>query len=224
MSRVEMSSSGRKTCKCAVAFAAFEVTGSRGGGRHDCGKGKCANEAVRSEERLGWSVTTRTHILAHPQLFYLQTPSSKLQPKMPATTRSKTKPNTGNTPPSKQQPAPPKPPKRNTKGGLAQALKNPVSARENGVGLLEMLQGEQEQELDDALGGEGHNHSGSRSSARGHGRSRGRGRGCGRGGRGRGRNGAQSNQEMTLVTETLEAADTSNADRPNQNVSHLVIQ
>ena len=103
------------------------------------------------------------------------------------------------------------------------APKDPVLAREKGVDLLETRQEEQEQELDDALGGGGSNRSGGH--GRGHGRGRGRGRGRGHGcGCGHGRGGGRGNQEVTLVIEDLEAVDALDADGHNEAVSRLFIQ
>jgi len=124
---------------------------------------------------------------------------------MPATTRSKTKRDTGDAPPSKPLSLPPKPLKRNAKAGPEQASKDPKSARKNGADLLESLRGEQDQELNDALGGEESGHSRSRYHGRGHG--------------GRGRVEKQNNKETTSTVEDLEVVGTLETDGPNGSVS-----
>ncbi|KAF9782782.1 hypothetical protein BJ322DRAFT_1110668 [Thelephora terrestris] len=130
---------------------------------------------------------------------------------MPATTRSRTKGNTG-APPSKPLSLPPVPPRRNTKAGLEQAAKVSSSAREVGAGILEALRDGQNQEIEDALGGEGNSRGQSR------GRGRGRGRGCGRGGRGRGhRRGDEKDEEISLTVS--DAVDTLETDGPNGDPS-----
>ena len=149
---------------------------------------------------------------------------------MPATTRSKTKPNAGKEPLSKPQSLPQKPPKWNTKAELDRALKDPVSARQSGADLLETLREEQKLELDDALGGEGCTHTHGRGHGRGgHGCGRGRGRRCGCGcgcgrGRGRKRGGEQSDQEMTPVAEDSEVMDGSDTNSPNGDVSCSLVR
>ena len=128
---------------------------------------------------------------------------------MPATTRSKTKRDAGDVPPSKPPSLPSKPLKRNAKARPEQVSKDPKSARKNGADLLESLRGEQDQELNDALGGEESGHSHSRYHGRGHSRHS----------RGRGRVEKRNNEETTSTVEDLEVVGTPEMDGPNGSVS-----
>ena len=139
---------------------------------------------------------------------------------MPIATRSKTRGDPVNA-------QPPKSANRKSAVQPGKVQKDPEAAREHGTHLLQTLQEEQEREIQDALGIEGH---GGCSNGRGTGRGRGHGHGHGRGhshGHSRGcggghMGGTKSGKESeTPAVEDATPAAIPEADGLDEPVGHL---